>query len=89
MDNHDVLIEYIINLDENFDTNNINDYKMLINVLYNNIMILEEENQEINQAIGSLLMHVYQKLDPHNTEFFDIREKVFTHYLQGWMKDKT
>lgn len=48
----DTLIEFILQLDENFDINNVEDYKLLVNVLYNNIMLLHEEDKAVNQAIG-------------------------------------
>ena len=84
----DTLIEFILQLDENFDINNVEDYKLLVNVLYNNIMLLHEEDKAVNQAIGQLLMHVFLKLDPYGPDYFDIKEELFSHFLQGWMKDK-
>ena len=84
----DNLIEFILQLDENFNINDIEDYKILVNLLYNNIMLLHEEDPAVNQAIGQLLMHVFLKLDPYGTEYFDIRDELFSHFLQGWMKDK-
>ena len=51
-------------------------------------MLLHEEDPAVNQAIGQLLMHVFLKLDPYGTEYFDIRDELFSHFLQGWMKDK-
>ena len=33
-------------------------------------------------------MHVFLKLDPYGPDYFDIKEELFSHFLQGWMKDK-
>ena len=86
--NEDILVEYILTLNNEFDTENIDNYKSLVNIIYNNLYLLKEENPKVNEAIVILLKNIYQKLDPYSKEYFNIKEELFTHYLQGWMQDK-
>lgn len=85
MDDTQKLLEMIDDLREHFDINNVSDYKMFINILYNNLMILEEADERVNNAIAALLKRIYDLNDPCGTHYFSWKEKLYSHILQGWM----
>ena len=86
MSGKDELVEFILKLNDNFRMNNVEDYQTFIQLLYNNLTMLEEENKEVNEALMILLQNIYKRLDPNHDEFFSPKDRLFSHYLQDWME---
>ena len=87
MNEKDELVEFILKLNDNFRITNVEDYQTFIQLLYNNLTVLEEENKAVNEALMILLQNIYKKLDPNSDEFFSPKERLFSHFLQNWMED--
>ena len=49
------LLEYLNNVLEQFDPYNIESYRLVISALYNNIVLFNEEDPDINEITAKLL----------------------------------
>ena len=56
-------IEFLNNFFENFDINNLNHCQNLIYLIFNNICILKNENEDINKTFNDNLQKIGSELD--------------------------
>lgn len=88
MENTEQLLKVIDDLDKAFNISDVHDYRILINLIYNNITILHEENEEINNALAKLIADVYHWIDDTEQIPYDGMEFFFTKKIRQWFEMK-
>lgn len=88
MENTEKLLEIINDLDKAFNISDVHDYRILINLIYNNMVILHEENQEINEALAKLIADVYHWVDTAEMVPYNGNDFFFSKILQDWFNMK-
>lgn len=89
MDNNiEQLLDVIDDLDKAFNISDVHDYRILVNLIYNNITILHEENEEVNKALAKLIADVYHWIDDSELVPYNGMDFFFTKKLQQWYEMK-
>ena len=79
------VLDIIYNLKDNFNIEKAEDYKQFIQLLYNNIVILDEQDQQVNKALAELMDYIYIQIEEQKKDDFTPKEAIVTHILQKWM----
>ena len=88
MDFNQEIKDIIIQLEKNFDINNINSYQNILLIIYNSLFIYEDElTSDLKYAINNLLFNIINQINEYNQTTMHNLEDFYTYLVPYYMQN--